>query len=356
MQTNGSSSGIPHRTLGRTGVPVSVIGLGGWHIGSVADTDDAIRMMHAAIDAGITFFDNSWDYHDGGSEELMGRALAGGHRNRVFLMSKGCDRDYDGAKRHIDDSLRRLRTDRLDLWQFHEVNCDNDPDWILEKGGLRAAVEARQAGKIRFIGFTGHKDPAIHLKMLELPIEWDTSMMPVSVCDHWYRSFEARMLPACRQRNIGAIGMKALGGGKGNIPPGTGITGPECLRYAMSQDIATLVTGIDSWDVLKQAIRVATGFVPMTAEEQADVRRRARPFAGDGRFEMFKSSKAFDGPYHRVQHGFPAKIDGCADRNAEVGMQSKESLGPCVIPHSSFRHPHSIPERPVALRAQLLQP
>jgi uncharacterized protein len=173
-----STTGLPTRVLGRTGAEVSILGLGGWHIGAVKDEDDAIRIMHAAIDEGITFFDNAWDYHDGHSEEVMGRALSmDNRRDRVFLMTKDCERDYAGSMRCLEDSLRRLRTDYVDLWQFHELVYDNDPDWVMEKGGLRAALEARAQGKVRFIGFTGHKDPRIHLKMLGKPHDWDTTTL-----------------------------------------------------------------------------------------------------------------------------------------------------------------------------------
>ena len=172
--SSASATGMPTRVLGRTGQRVSIVSLGGWHIGAVKDDAEAIRIMHAAIDEGINFFDNAWDYHDGRSEELMGKALAmDNRRNKVFLMTKNCERDYEGSKRNLEESLRRLKTDHLDLWQFHEMVYDNDPDWVFDKGGLKAALEARKEGKVRFIGFTGHKDPRIHLKMLSKPHDWD---------------------------------------------------------------------------------------------------------------------------------------------------------------------------------------
>jgi aryl-alcohol dehydrogenase-like predicted oxidoreductase len=199
-QQPASATGLPTRVLGRTGQPVSILCLGGWHIGSVKDPDEAIRIMHAAVDEGLTFFDNCWDYHDGGSEEIMGRALAGARRDKVFLMTKNCERDYAGSMKCLDDSLRRLRTDRLDLWQFHEIIYDNDPDWVFEKGGLKAALEARKAGKVRYIGFTGHKDPRIHLSMLNKPFDWDACQFPVNVLDLHYRSFQKGVLPVCLRR------------------------------------------------------------------------------------------------------------------------------------------------------------
>ncbi|MFN8009182.1 MAG: aldo/keto reductase [Terriglobia bacterium] len=213
-QESASATGIPKRPLGKTGVSVSILCLGGWHIGAVAEKAEATRIMHAAIDEGITFFDNAWDYHDGRSEEWMGDALAQeGKRNKVFLMTKNCERDYAGSMRDLEDSLRRLKTDHLDLWQFHEIVYDNDPDWVFEKGGIKAAIEAQKAGKVRFIGFTGHKDPRIHLKMLNKPFDWDTAQMPINVMDALYRSFQNEVVPVCLARQIGVLGMKSLAGG-----------------------------------------------------------------------------------------------------------------------------------------------
>ena len=212
MQDDGDG-GIATRPLGRTGERVPIVGLGGYHIG-VPEEKEAISIMHEAIDQGMTFFDNAWDYHDGGSEEVMGKALStGGRRDKVFLMTKVCDRDYQGAKRHLEDSLRRLKTDRIDLWQFHEINWDVDPEWVFEKGGIKAAIEARQQGKVRYIGFTGHRDPSHHLKMLARTFDWDTVQMPINLLDAHYRSFQNDVVPACREKNISVIGMKALGGG-----------------------------------------------------------------------------------------------------------------------------------------------
>src|SRR5207248_1053456 len=194
------AKGLPTRPLGKTGVNVSIICLGGWHIGSVKDPQEAIRIMHAAIDEGLTFFDNAWDYHDGGSEEIMGKALAmDGKRNKAFLMTKNCNRDAKGTRQHLEDSLRRLQTDHLDLWQFHEINYDNDPDWIIEKGGLAEALKAQKEGKVRFLGFTGHKSPHIHLKMLPKHA-WDTVQMPMNLCDYHYRSFVHQVVPAAHER------------------------------------------------------------------------------------------------------------------------------------------------------------
>jgi predicted aldo/keto reductase-like oxidoreductase len=259
--------------------------------------------MHAAIDEGLTFFDNAWDYHDGGSETLMGRALAqSGKRRRVFLMTKNCARDARGTRQHLEDSLRRLQTDHLDLWQFHEINYDNDPDWIVERGALREALRAQQEGKVRFLGFTGHKDPRIHLSMLPRH-EWDTVQMPVNVCDYHYRSFIRQVIPEAQRRRIACLGMKSLGGGTGRFVAANVCTPEEALTFALSQGIASLVTGIDSMQVLRQNLDIARRFPASDREQLARLVERVRPVAGDGRHERFKSTQFFDGSYHRQQHG-----------------------------------------------------
>src|SRR5438874_1696924 len=228
------AKGVPTRPLGKTGVNVSIICLGGWHIGSVKDKKEAVKIMHAALDEGLTFFDNAWDYHDGGSEEIMGEALGmDGKRKQCFLMTKNCARDGKGTRRHLEDSLRRLKTDHLDLWQFHEINYDNDPDWIIDRGALAEALKAQKEGKVRFLGFTGHKSPHIHLKMLPLHT-WDTVQMPINVCDHFYRSFVHQVVPEAIQRGIAPIGMKSLAGGhdhQGQLVVGKVCTVAEALRY-----------------------------------------------------------------------------------------------------------------------------
>lgn len=302
-QQAAGSAGLPTRLLGRTGQRVSILCLGGWHIGSVKDPAEAVRIMHAAVDEGLTFFDNCWDYHDGGSEEVMGRALEGGRRDKVFLMTKNCERDYAGSMKCLDDSLRRLRTDRIDLWQFHEIIYDNDPEWVFEKGGLKAALEARKAGKVRYIGFTGHKDPRIHLAMLGKPFDWDACQFPVNALDLHYRSFQRQVLPVCVKNNVGVIGMKGFGGGNG-IARQAGLTPEEAYRFALSQPVASQVVGMTSMEHLRQNVALARGFKPMSATEQAALADRVKPFATDGRFEQFKSTQTFDGPVHRRQHGF----------------------------------------------------
>jgi predicted aldo/keto reductase-like oxidoreductase len=303
----GAAKGLPTRPLGKTGQKVSVLCLGGWHIGSVKDEPEAVKIMHAAVDNGLTFFDNAWDYHDGHSEEVMGKALAGGWRDKVFLMTKNCERDARGTRKNLEDSLRRLQTDHLDLWQFHEINYDNDPDWVVEKGGLSEALKAQKEGKVRFLGFTGHKSPHIHLKMLDVHA-WDTVQMPINVCDYFYRSFARQVLPKAAEKGIAGIGMKTLGGGA--LPKGSNILGgnfctvEEALRYALSQPVASLVSGIDSMKVLEQNLAIARNFKPLEGAELDKLLAKVKPNAGDGRYEHFKSTQVYDGPHHRKQHGF----------------------------------------------------
>ena len=300
-----ASAGLPMRPLGKTGADVSVLCLGGWHIGYAASQDEAaaIKVMHAAIDEGVTFFDNSWDYHDGGSELVMGKALAtGGRRDKVFLMTKGCERDYAGAKRCIDESLERLQTDYLDLWQFHEIIYENDPDWIFEQDGIRAAIEAKEAGKIRHIGFTGHRDPRVHQLMLDKPFDWETVQMPINMMDAHFRSFREHIVPQCVERGAGVIGMKSLGGGV--IPAQAGISASRCIRYALSQPISSLVVGITNMNELLENVATARAFSPMADAEQRALLAGVREVAGDGRFELYKTTQRMDGPYHVKQHGF----------------------------------------------------
>lgn len=304
------SRGVPTRPLGKTGERVSIIALGGWHIGAVKDQEEAIKIMHAALDEGLTFFDNAWDYHDGGSEEIMGKALAAeGKRARCFLMTKNCGRDRKTVRQHLEDSLRRLRTDHIDLVQFHEINYDNDPDWIIERGCLDEMLAARKAGKVRFIGFTGHKDPHIHLKMPDKH-QWDTVQMPINVCDWFYRSFARQVVPEANKRGIAPIGMKSLAGGsdhKGRLVSEKVCTAEQARTYSLSQPIASLVVGIDSMEVLKQDLAMARGFKPLSDEERDKLLAQVKDVAGDGRHERFKSTQFFDGPYHRKQHGLTEK-------------------------------------------------
>jgi aryl-alcohol dehydrogenase-like predicted oxidoreductase len=299
-------STIPTRPLGRTGLRVSALGLGGYHLGDVASKREAIRIVRAALDAGVTFMDNAWEYHDGRSEEIMGAALAG-RRDEVFLMTKVCThgRDAKAAMRQLEQSLRRLKTDHLDLWQIHEVVYDDDPARHHEPGGAVEALErAKREGKTRLVGFTGHKDPAIHLDMLARGFAFDAVQLPLNCFDARFRSFQSRVLPELARRGIGVIGMKSLGDGTGVKKRAVAAT--EALRYAMSLPVATTVSGIDSMRVLKQNLGVARGLVPMTEAERRALEERCAAAAADGRFELYKSSKRHDGPVGRKQHRFPS--------------------------------------------------
>src|SRR3954470_15176191 len=299
-----NDGGVPLRPLGRTGQNVTMICLGGHHSTKHEEEKESIRLIQRAVDEGIRFMDNCWDYHDGIAEERMGKALAeGGRRDKVFLMTKVCGRTAKEAYSNLEDSLRRLKTDHLDLWQFHEIVYDNDPDWIFaEDGAIHTGLKALKEGKVRFLGFTGHKDPSIHLKMLSKPYEWATVLMPLNVMDVHYRSFQKQVLPELNRRGIGALAMKSLGG-NGNIVSEAGIPVDEALRYALSLPIASLVSGIDSEKVLDQNLKIVREFKPLTDAERAAIEAKSVKLAGDGRFELFKSSKAFDGPVHRKQHG-----------------------------------------------------
>ncbi len=297
---------VPHRPMGKTGLDVSIIGLGGFHLGSARDQPTANDIVARALDAGINFFDNAWDYHDGLSETRLGEALVG-KRDRAIVMTKVCThgRDAKVAMQMLDESLRRLQTDHIDVWQIHEVIYDNDPDLIFAPGGAaEALVQAKQQGKVRFVGFTGHKDPSIHLRMLEHGFPFDTVQMPLNCLDATFRSFEQRVLPEANRRGLAVFGMKSLGG-SGEIVKYGAATPDDALRYAMSLPVATTISGMESPDVLAQNLAIATSFTPMTSEEMRALRERCRPLAADGRFELFKTTKIYDGAVGRQQHHFP---------------------------------------------------
>jgi len=298
---------IPKKQLGRTGVEVSAMGLGGFHLGIPKDARESDKIVSLAIDAGVTFFDNAWEYHKGESEMRLGRALKG-KRDQVTLMTKVCThgRGKAVAMGMLEDSLRRLQTDHLDIWQIHEVVYYNDPDLIFAPGGAaEALLEAKKQGKVRFIGFTGHKDPAIHLKMLEHDFPFDTVQMPLNCFDASFRSFEKLVLPEAVRRGIAVLGMKSLGG-SGEMVASGNITPEEGLRYAMSLPASTTISGIDSLNVLEQNLEIARNFRPMTEEEMNALRERCRGLAADGRLEKFKTTKFYDGDVGREQHGYPS--------------------------------------------------
>lgn len=299
---------IPLRPLGATGVMVSALGLGGYHIGKMKNEREAIRIVHAAIDAGVTFMDNAWEYHDGRSEKLMGKAIAN-RRERVFLMTKVCThgRGKREAMRQLEQSLRRLRTDVLDLWQIHECVYDNDPDrHFAPAGAIEALEQAKRQGKVRFIGFTGHKHPDIHLAMLAHDFTFDTCQLPLNCFDASFRSFAEQVLPVLVRRGIAPLGMKSLSG-DGRQVKSKVVTAEEALRYAMSLPVATTISGIDSMRVLRQNVRVAAGFRPMSERQMAALRKRVRGEAEDGRFELYKTTAMHDGKVGRQQHGFPSE-------------------------------------------------
>jgi predicted aldo/keto reductase-like oxidoreductase len=306
-----NAGGIPLRPLGKTGEMVSLLCLGG-HASTnpqKLSEKESLALIRRAVDEGITFMDNCSDYHDGEAETRMGKALAeGGRRDKVFLMTKVCGRTAREAQSNLEDSLKRLKTDRLDLWQFHEMVYDNDPDWVFaQDGAIEAGLKAVKDGKVRFLGFTGHKDPIIHLKMLSKPYDWASVQMPLNVMDVHYRSFQQNVLPVLLQRQIGVLAMKSLGG-NGSIVSKAGVPVEDALRYVLSLPISTLVSGIDSEKVLDQNLKIVREFKPLTPDERAAIEQKTYPMAGDGRFELFKSSKMFDGPVHRKQHGFDAGI------------------------------------------------
>jgi uncharacterized protein len=304
--SNTSGNAIPMRQFGRHEVKISALGFGGHHLGDAPDERTATSLVRQAVDGGVTFFDNCWEYHRGKTEDWMGAGLKG-VRDRVFLMTKVCThgRDKDLALRMLEESLRRLRTDHLDLWQIHGVSFENDPDLFIRKNGAAEALEqAKKEGKVRFVGFTGHKDPSVHLKMLATGFPFDSVQMPLNPFDSQFHSFERQVLPELNRRGIAALGMKPICGHGDPVQKGV-LTGEEALRYAMSLPVTTTVTGIDKPEALQQALKVAQGFEPMQSSEMQSLRDRCRKYAADGRFELYKLSLKFDNPEARLSHRFP---------------------------------------------------
>jgi uncharacterized protein len=297
---------IPRRAFGTTGIDVSLLGVGGFHIG-VPDEAEGIEIIHRAINAGANFLDNAWEYNDGESERRMGRALAqDGYRQKAFLMTKDCahDRKALHSTWKLEQSLKRLQTDFLDLWQIHEVVWDDDPDWIFAPGGsAEAMLKAKEQGKVRFIGFTGHKSPAIHKKMVSQGFPWDAVQMPINVFDAHYESFQNEIVPICQEQGIAVIGMKSLAGGH-ILKSGAGISAAEAIRFAMNEPVATLVSGMSSLDQLEQNLETARAFTPLTDAERADLLARAAPASANGVYERFKSAGDYDANEGRVAHDY----------------------------------------------------
>ncbi len=296
--TRPQSPDMQYRELGRTGEKVSAIGLGGYHVGKQSSADESIRLIRAAIDRGITFMDNCWDYNGGISEVRMGQALRDGYRDKVFLMTKMDGRTKEEYSKQLEESLGRLRTDMIDLVQFHEVIRMEDPDRIFAPGGaMEAALAARQAGKLRYIGFTGHKDPAVHLRMLEVArqhnFHFDTVQMPINVMDAHFRSFTREVMPVAIKEGIGVLAMKTFG--DHYILDSKTVEPLEALRYSLSQPVSVVITGIDSMPILDQAMAAVKNFTPLTQAQTDALLQRTQQAAMTGKYELFKTTQHFDG-------------------------------------------------------------
>jgi predicted aldo/keto reductase-like oxidoreductase len=301
---------VPRRPMGSTGLQVSILGMGGYHLGTVPTQDEVNNMVAKAIDHGINFFDNAWEYHKGLSEERVGTALKG-KRDQVIVMTKVCThgRKKDVAMRMLEESLTRLQTDHLDVWQIHEVVYYNDPEKIYAPDGvLEALTAAKQQGKVRFVGFTGHKNPSIHLEMLNRGYKFDTVQMPINPFDPSYRSFEKNVLPVAVQKGMAVFSMKSMSGSGESIVHGA-LTPTEALSYAMSvPGVSTTISGMDSMGILDQNLAILQNFKPLAEEQMAELREHGRQF-NDGRYELFKSSVKYDGDLGREQHNFPSAME-----------------------------------------------
>jgi len=285
METEELINGIPTHVLGNTGVRLTVLGIGGYHIGKPSDSQVGIRIIRTAIDEGINFLDNAWCYNQGRSEKIMGDALKDGYREKVFLMTKNHGRDKLTFQRQLDDSLRRFQTDHIDLLQFHEIIHEGEPEQIFSQGAIEEAIEAREAGKIRFIGFTGHRWPHLLQEMLAKDFSWDTIQFPTNLLDAHFRSFTKQILLVVEKRGIGIIGMKSLAGGQ---MLKTEISSEEAITYVLSLPIDTLVSGIDSLEVLTQNLKIVRSWRPLSEEKKNNLVHKIAPFAGDGHLEWYK--------------------------------------------------------------------
>ena len=299
-----TKTGMTYRTLGRTGEKVSMMGLGGYHIGNQKDEQESIRIIRAAIDNGVNFLDNCWDYNGGESEVRMGKALRDGYRQRAFLMTKIDGRTRKAATQQLEESLRRLQTDHIDLLQFHEIIRMEDPERVFAAGnGMEAVVEAQKAGKVRYIGFTGHKSPDMHLKMLETAdahhFHFDAVQMPLNVMDAHYNSFGKKVLPVLVKKEIGVLGMKPMGSGmilRSNV-----VQPVECLHYAMNLPTSVVITGCDSLEILESSLQAARSFRPLGDSEVAALLAKTVETARDGKYEGYKTTNNFDGTVHNPQ-------------------------------------------------------
>ena len=306
LKAQTQSGGMIYRTLGKTGEKVSAIGLGGAHIGRAASPELATSIIRTAIDRGITFMDNCWDYVNGEAERRMGAALRDGYRQKVFLMTKFDGRTKAAAAKQIDESLQRLQTDHVDLMQFHEVIRLEDPDRIFAEGGaMEAMLAAKHAGKVRYIGFTGHKDPYVHLRMLEMAkqhnFHFDAVQMPLNVMDAHFRSFREQVVPVLVREKIGVLGMKCFGDHY-ILESGTGVKPIECLHYCLNLPVSVQITGIDSMEILDQAFEAAKTFKPMSQQEVAALLEKTKHAAIAGKFELYKTTSHFDGTAHNPSY------------------------------------------------------
>jgi uncharacterized protein len=324
--TTNQGNSIPLRNFGKADAKISALGLGGHHLGDAEDVKTAKQIVHEAIDGGITFFDNCWEYNRGKSEDWMGQALRG-KRDKIFLMTKVCThgRDASLATQMLNESLVRLQTDHLDLWQVHGVVFENDPELFIRPGGAaEALLKAKKDGKVRFLGFTGHKDPKVHLAMLNTGFPFDAVQMPLNAFDANFHSFEAQVLPELRRREIAVMGMKPLNGTGAALKEGV-LTPEEALRYAMSlPGVTTTITGMEKLDVLRQNLKVAQGFRPMMPAEMDELRNRCKTYAADGHFELYKVSLKYDNPEARLAHGYPIDMQ---QREVKQMLSSTDNTG-----------------------------
>jgi predicted aldo/keto reductase-like oxidoreductase len=296
------------RPLGRTGLECSILGMGGFHLGTVADQAEVNNMVAKAFDHGINIFDNAWEFHKGLSEEKLGVALKGKRNNVIVMSAVSTHTDRETAMRMLDASLNRLQTDHLDIWQIHEVIFHNDPELIYARDSvLEALTRAKQQGKVRFVGFNGHKHPAINLEMLTRGYAFDVVQMPLNPLDPSFRSFENNVLPVANQRGVAVLGMKSMGGSGESIAQGA-LTPSEALSYAMSLQVATTISGIDSMEVLDQNLAILRDFKPLSADRMQMLRDRGKQF-NDGRYELYKSTMKYDSDLSRSQHGYPSAAE-----------------------------------------------